>query len=357
MKKTVFKGILFALLLSAASAYNPPVNGENFYELSSPRLLSTSSSSCGGPIYYVSPDSVVANPALGASEQLVKLNFGYTALLSFDKSDSHHFGSALQTGVIIPTKLAVFTGYLNGVFSPFDNMNLGYSFNTKLGLAKEITDSINVGINLNSGVLWGAATDWSLSANIGMLYSVEKLGFIKDFRYGLSIMNLGKNYTQNNLAHPIDGTSPAGMFPTLCYVRTGVAGLLVSTDPFKLGFALDVSTPLMQNVIVDGAIQMGIKDTVYINVAERFNMAEFTNGHRDLIPAVSIGVKLNFRFDDNAYLSSKGWEEIQVDGYGAYKLLYEDISAVSVGADVSFGKRDVTPPVIQIFLDDDGDDE
>lgn len=357
MKKQIILGILFAFVLSAASAYNPPVNGENFYELSSPRLLSTASSSCGGPIYFVSPDSIVANPALGASEQLVKVNLGYTALLSFDKTDSHHFGSALQTGVIIPTKLCVFTGYLNGVFSPFDKMNLGYSVNTKLGLAKEITDHINVGLNLNSGVLWGANTDWSLSANLGMLYSIEKLGFIKDFRYGFSVMNLGKNYTKNNLSNPIDGTSDAGMFPTLCYIRTGVAGLLVSTEPFKLGFALDVSTPLLQNVIVDGGIQMGIKDLVYINVSERFNMAEFTNGHRDIIPSVAIGMKFNFRLDNNAYLSSKGWEEIQADGYAGYKLLYESINAVSVGADLSFGKKDVTPPVIQIFIDDDGDDE
>lgn len=357
MKKIAVYGILFALVFSAASAYNPPANGENFLELSSPRLLGNAGSSCGGGISYVSADSLVVNPALAASEQLVKINLAYTALASFNPAESHHFGSAFQTGVIIPTKLCVVSGYLNGVFSPFDSMNLGNSFNAKIGLSKEITEHLDFGLNLNTGVIFGSATDWGLSANLGLLYNFGTLGFLKDFRYGLSVMNLGKNYTASNLSNPINGSGTASAFPTLCYVKTGIAGLLVSTDPVKLGFNLDVSTPLIQNVIVDGGIQLGIKDVFYINVSDRFNMAEFSNGHVDVIPAVTLGFKLTFNLDNNEYLNKKGWQHIQADGAVAYKMLYQDVNAVSMGVDLSLGKKDVTPPVIQIFIDDEGDDE
>lgn len=358
MKKFFISVILSVLMLSVLSAYNPPAEGENFLELSSPRLLSNASSSCGGPIFYSSADSINVNAALPTSEQLIKINLAYTALVSFNPSESHHFGSAMQTGIIVPTKYCVFTGFLNGVLANFDSMNLGNSINGKLGLSKEITNNINFGITLNSGVCWGNQTDWALSTNLGLLCHFDTLGFIKDFRYGLAVNNIGKNYTATDLDFPINSNPSAekSMFPTILTVRTGIAGLLLSTDSVKLGFSLDISTPLMQNIIIDGGIQLGIKDLFSITIADRFNLAEYSNGHIDIIPSLGISFKFSFRLDDNQLLRERGWEEINAEGSVAYKMLYEDVNALSAGVDVSLGKRDVTPPVIQIFIDE-GDDE
>lgn len=355
MKKSIIAFILSFFVLSSICAYNPPVNGEFFTELSSPRLLGNSSSSCGGPVFYCSPDSISVNPALPTSEQLVKINLAYTALASFSSSESHHFGSAMQTGVIVPTKYFVFTGYLNGVLSPFDAMNLGNSMNLKLGLAKEITNNINFGIGLNSGVLWAENVDWNLSANLGILCHFDKLGFIKDFRYGLAINNLGKNFTNSGLLHPIDSINPVSMFPTICTVKTGVAGLLLSNDAVKLGFSFDVSTPLIQNFVFDGGLELGIKDTIFVTISDRFNLAEYTNNHIDIIPSIGINFKFSFRLDNNQLLKDKGWEDILADGSVTYKQLYKDVNALSMGVDLSLGKKDVTPPVIQIFIDEDED--
>ena len=92
---------------------------------------------------------------------------------------------------MIPNKLFVFSGYLNGTFIPFnDEMYLGNSINVKAGLSKEITDKLNIGISVNGGVAWKYGTDWSLGFNCGFVYDIGKLGFMQDFRYGVSLLNL-----------------------------------------------------------------------------------------------------------------------------------------------------------------------
>ena len=133
MKKIVITSFIIAGLTAALNAYNPPVNGENFLELSSPKTLTESASVAGGPLFSAGPDSLIANPALTAGEQRVNLNVGYTALLSENDINNAKFGSAFQAGILIPTKWYVYSGYVNGTFVPFTEMNLSNSININQG--------------------------------------------------------------------------------------------------------------------------------------------------------------------------------------------------------------------------------
>ena len=81
-------------------------------------------------------------------------------------------------------------------------MYLGNSLNIKANLAKPITDKLDVGLGVNVGFLFGDF-DWALSANVGALYRIGDLGFLKDFRIGASVSNLGKVFTNTNSIRPV----------------------------------------------------------------------------------------------------------------------------------------------------------
>lgn len=344
------------LCMSAASAYNPPVGGESIYELSSPRQLSTAASTAGGGIYYVSPESIIVNPALTATEQRIDLNLAYTALISTNPLNSSNYGNSFQGAILIPFKWAVFTGYMNGTMVPFTEMNLGNSFNFKFGLAKEVTEQINIGINLNTGVFWGYNTDWDLSANLGFVYSFGDLGFVKDFRFAGSVLNLGKNFT-NTTVTGVRPDKEAGQFPTICTIKAGAAGLLYANDIIKLGFNADLSFPLCMNAILDAGLEFSVKDSLYLSVSEKLNLVEMINKDYSFFPKIGLSFRFTFDVKNNEYLAKNGWSQSEMSASTAYTQLYNSIHAVSAGVDLNLGLKDETPPEIHIWIGEEDDTE
>lgn len=355
MKRGLLITAAMVFISSAVFAYNPPVNGESFTELSSARAISGSLSVCGGGIFYANPSSIFVNPALTYNQQRIGLNLGYTALFSSDKNDSSTFGSALQAGLVIPTKWTVFTFLLNGVFVPFESMNVNNSINLKVNLAKEITDKLCVGMNVYSGLFWGADNDWALGADLGFMYDVGELGFFKDFKYAASFLNMGKNF-QKTTSLGINPNEPVDSFPTILSVKVGVSGLIVSTDSFKFGFAFDVTSPLLHNFIFDLGLECSIKDIVFINIGEHYNLAENVSGIHSFIPSIGISCRFSFGIKNNEYMEKNGWSESELSSYVAYRQFNGDINAVSMECDLNLGEEDTTPPVITLWLDDEGDE-
>ena len=351
MKKFFNAAALFMLVVTAASAYNPTVYGDNVFELSSPRQLTNGSSAVGGGLFYASPESMVANPALPAKEQRIDLNLSYTGMVSSNTENSKRYGNAFQFGILIPFKRFVFSGYGNGTMVPFNEMNLGDSFNFKFGLAKEITDKLVVGTNLNSGIFWGAGTDWALSANLGFVYTFGNLSFMKDFRYGVSVLNLGKNYSQISLQGIKQGA--ASSLPAIATIKAGAAGTLVQNDIIKLGASLDLTIPAFQNLITDLGLQFAVKDMLFISVSEKLNIAELAHGVKNVMPSVGLNFRFTFDVKDNDYLNKNGWSQSEMSASVAWRQFNKTVNAVSAGVDVNLGLKDETPPVIQLWLEDD----
>ncbi len=342
MKKKLIS-VAAAVLFAAVSAFGiePAVGGENLFDIASPFGLSYGSSVTGGGVRFVNPASIILNPAITAKEQRVSLNVGYTALVSQGEKES--FGSVFQTGITIPYKWSVFTGYLNGTFPNTDYMGIGNSMNVKAALSKEITEHLDVGAGLNAGFAWGRGSDWGVSANLGFVYTMPQLAFMKDFRYGVSINNLGKNYN----------TTPDSEFlecyPGFALIKAGASGILFSNDNFKIGASLDLSTPCFTNMIVDAGFQFVVKNMLTVSVAEKLNVQEMVRGHASPIP--SIGIFFNFKFNvkDNEYLASHDWSQSEMTAATAYRNLYSNIHAISAELDVAMGLKDETPPVIVIW--------
>lgn len=362
MKKIVSMLTAGILVLSAVSAYNPPVMGENFYELSSPRQLSNANSSTGGGIFYEGPDSILVNPALSAGEQRVVLNLANTELFS-----SGNYGDAFQLGITIPFKWAVLTGYANGVFSNSEAITVGNTINIKAGLAKQITDKLNLGMSVNSGVFWGYGDAWALSANLGGLFTVGDVGFLKDVRFGVVISNLGKPFSGTTLpginpavtevigepGEPVTYIPKAEMFPQIGTLQLGAGALLLSTEYVKIGASLDFTTPLFQNFIMDAGLQFSIKDMLFVTVAEKLNIAEIANGHKDFMPAVGISFKFDFSTSLD-YAQRHGWNQSEMTITGAYKNFYNSVHGASEGVDLYLGMPDKEAPVINVIFEEGG---
>lgn len=360
MKKYLSLLAVSAAFITGLFAYNPPVGAEDMCLLSSPAGLSGNLFTAGSISNSSGAESIVVNPALTAENQRVNLNAGYTFLFDSNNQNESQIGSAFQTAILIPNKLFVFSGYLNGTFIPFnDEMYLGNSINVKAGLSKEITDKLNIGISINSGFAWKYGMDWSLGFNCGFVYDIGQLGFLKDFRYGVSVLNLGKNYEtcnnnlNNNKSFGIDNEHSVSPFPSIATIKIGAAASLFKNELMDLGAALDFTIPAFQNFIVDMNLQFTLKQMLTLSIGEKINVRELVNNHNNLIPSVGLFFKFSFDVKNNEYLASRDWSESEMRVSAAYKNMYEKINAISAGVDIDLGMKDTTPPQITIMIDEE----
>lgn len=359
MKKIGMVLVMSILFIATASAYNPPKNGEGFMEFATPKLLSGTLSTAGGALFTISPESIVINPAITATEQRTDLNLAYTALFSGNDLSLSRYGNIIQTAILIPSKLYIFTGMINYTSVGFEEMNLSNSLNVKAALSKQITDKLDVGLGVNLGFLFTADFDWALSANLGGLYKWGDLGFIKDFRIGASLNNLGKAYKSYTISSLLFSEeyayAPTG-FPNFCDIRLGVAGQLITTDVVKLGMSLDFETPLFQNFIFSLGLNFAFKDMFYLTVLEKINLTELSRGHAHYIPAVGLSYKFRFNVKNIKYIEDNDWSQSEMRVSAAYKNIYQTVNAVSADVDITLGLKDDKPPVIQLW-NDEGDEE
>lgn len=349
MKKVLFLSILMNVIFGAFTnvfAYNPPVGANQIYKYSSPTAISQGNSASGQGIFNATPESIAFNPALTAFEQRIQLDADFSALIS-NNDNSAPFNSSFLTGIMIPLKFGVFTGIVNGTFINCSQMDLGNSFNLKAGLSKEVTKNISVGINISGGFFWESTSDWSLGADLGALYRRENLGFLKDFRIGLGILNLGKPYKSE--LKGIKESESSDFFPSIATLKLGTSFILVDFKDLKLGASVGATIPTFQNAIFDFGLQFGIKDLIFINVAENLDIAELSNGHNDFIPAVGVSVKFLFNSTKNEYLKKHDWDKSEFTASVAYKNQYENVNAISGGLNIKLGLQDENPPVIELW--------
>ena len=349
MKKILFTFFAAALLVTSAYSYNPPAGGEDLTLIGNPLSLSGAKSVSGGALFDANADSILVNPALIAGEQRVNLTAGYTFLYSTDKDNSSQLGASFQTGILIPFKMFIFSGNMNGTFAQFEkDMHLGKSLNLKAGLAKEITDKLSIGLNAGGGYAWTYGNDWSLYADFGALYNWGNLGPFSDFRIGASVLNLGKMYSDVD-RWGIDEEAQNTPYPTLATLKAGAAGTILNTEIAKIGLGLDFSVPCFQNFIVDFNAQVAFKDAFIISVGEKFNMAEVIKGKNNFIPSIAFLFKFSFDVKNNQYLEDNGWSQSEMTVSAGYKNLYKTVHAVSAGVDIDLGMADNEPPKITVW--------
>ena len=350
-KNGALKTALFLLFvpIAAVFAYNPPPAGESLYSFSSPFMLSAESSAAGGALSAVHPGHVSVNPALPAAEQRAVIDAAYTALIAPDRNKNS--GQAANIGTIIPSRYGVFTGVLQGVFVPLEDMPLKDSFTVRAAYAKDITDWLYVGV----GLYGGFGSDWSVGADVGFVYLPEKirwLPFIKKPRLGVSLTGMGKNYKPETIG--INGSSDKiTSFPSMFTPHAGFSGTLFEVKHFAGGFSTDLSFPFFQNLVFDAGLQFLIADTICLSTGWQFNLRETLAKTASWYPSVSLSVKFGFTTKDESVLSKKGWKQSEMIVSGAYRPMRKNIHAVSGGAALYLGMKDTAAPEIILWGNDE----
>ena len=341
----VKKILLFAVMLSinlCVYAYNPPIMGENIYNLTSPSMLSGDASVAGGSLFYVSPEHMGLNPALLASEQRAVINGAYTGL--FGKNKDKSYGQAFYVGGMFPSQYGVFSAAIQGVSSTFSDMNLGNTFTIRGGYSKDFYEDFYVGLGLTGAF----GTDSAIYADVGVLYlpnKIEWLPFMKDVRLGASITQLGKTVNPHSIGVKA-GKATTGI-PSLITPRAGFAGTFLDIDTIKAGLSLDFAIPSFQNILFDANVQCMFFDIITLSSGWQFNLVETIKNKASYYPSVSVSVKFGIdkkSASDSIYNSGKR-NEITVAG--AYKSLSNDVSIISAGGGIHFGVIDnVAPDII-----------
>ena len=362
------KKVLSALaVLTAASslfAYNPPTGSEDLNRLSEPELLSGGRSTAGGALYFVTPGSIVNNPALPALEQRIMIDLGYTALIDNDDLSDDDYGNAAQLGVSIPSRYGVTTLLGQWVTSPFYDMNLGHIFDFRGNFSKDITDNLTFGATANIGIAYDEKTDWKAGVDLGVLYNFGKIAFMDDFRLGVALMNLGKPFSGDELlgmsADSRDETfedwEEATMYPGLATLRVGIASTLFTVGSFKGGWSADVSVPTAQNAIVDAGLQVAYNDIVRLNVGWGSNIRELIEGRNVNLPAIGLSFRFAFKSSKLA-AGNSDWGQSEMTVGAVWQQLYKNVTAVSGGALLKLGTSDNEPPEITLWPDDGKSDK
>ncbi|MCH5289843.1 MAG: hypothetical protein J1E32_08035 [Treponema sp.] len=343
-------------LLTAGSlfAYNPPSGGQNLLRLSSPFALTGANSAAGGALYEVIPSSVLTNPALSAAEQRISIDAGFTFMTDSNKNPvGGSTGTAFQLGATFPTRWCVPTFLVQGVFAPLVDMHLGNNILGTVNVAKDINDKVSVGIGVTSGGFWNdAGSDWTFYANTGVFYNHGELAFMKDVRFAVTLVHLGKMYSDVAVAG-IKKDTLADDWPGLVTPHAGVAALLVDTGDFRIGGSTDIAVPgLFQDFVIDLGIALEYSElgfaTFKLASAWEFDVQEFRRKRTNVIPCIGLSVKFNFNAN-NEVMASHGWAESEITAAGAWRNLYEDVNAFSAGIVLKLGLEDTDPPAITLW--------
>ncbi len=335
----IVAGIGAALLIThLAFAYNPPLGGESAIALFSPELLGGNASAAGGAFGAALPGELLINPALSAGEQRIGLDASYAAIMS--AGDQSGLGHVINLGALYPTRWGVLSGSFHFVTSPFDSLPLGTAGFMHAGFAKDLTDSLYVGV----GVLGGIGEGWGLTGDVGVLYLAGNLGALHDVRLGLAMTGLGRSFTPDTLG--IEGGDPTG-YPSAFTPRLGVAATIVDVNGFKLGASTDLSLPTFQNIVFDAGLEALIKDIVTVRTGWTYNMKESSKDAQTYMPSFGIGI--NLKLDStgkDTFLTRNGWAQSEVTPSFGVKPLYKDLYAIGGGINARLGVKDNKAPNI-----------
>ncbi len=351
-------GILCSAALSSETfvdLYNPPFGGNSIFKLSNPTMISGGASASGGPVFTVLPVSITYNPALPATEQRSVINASWTGIINTVNAQNSDgtFGNIFQLGTIIPTRYLVIAASAQGTFANFSNMDIGNNIIIHAGVSKDVTDKLYVGMNLYTGFYLGHGSDFTVGADLGLLYTMNNQGFLKNPRLGISLTNLGKPLNGNFQSLGFNGSRDYINYPGIITPRVSYAATLLSIQNFNIGFSTDLYFPEFMDVAADVGLALAYSDIVQFCIGWEADLREILNGAPLNWPSIGLNIRLTINSKKIAE-GNEAWEKSEIVPALAWKNLYGGMEAVSAGASLYLGQKDTKAP--EIYLWDDSAD-
>jgi len=350
----MFKKILSALLVccSVASlwAYAPPAAGQSLYQLTTPDVISGGATVAGGAFAYSAVSQAVVNPAVIASEQRIVLDTGVTVLTGTRNGKDGSVGvPSIYAGLVIPTKMGVFSASGQSLNGSFDKMPLGNTFTGRGGFAKEMDDRLNVGADLYLSIgKTTAGFDWAFGSDLGFTWylgSFKYLPFMSDVRWGGTISSLGKNL------HTSSSTYSA--YPGIFTPAVGIAGTLFNVKAISGAAAVDLAVPSFQDIALNAVFDVRVSDFLSVKTGWDVDLLDAKNKTASYLPSVSVAVTFGHTSKADSILSKIGGQESEFNLSGAFKQVTNDVTAYSAGATIKVGLPDTTAPSIVLWEDEE----
>jgi hypothetical protein len=346
LKKISVFLVVFALFTGGLYAYEPPQGGQNLFLFGHPKFITSANSAAGGGIFSEGSYSINMNPALTAGLQCPSMDAGFTGL--FDEKNSE-IGGAMRLGLSYPTRIGVFTGGVQGVFTKLDEVPLGNIALFRLGFSRDVTDNLFFGFSFTGGMLsYTPAEDSYMAGDIGAWYRIRELLFLKNVRFAAVLQNIGKTFETKGSQKYEEGVTG---FPGFLTPKAGVAASLFDANGIVVGVSSDIALPSLKNILFNAGVQASIKDFVFISAGWDFNVGEAID-YKDKDPVhtpyIGIGVRFSVNTAGNETMSKRGFNETTIDADGLWQKLGGGVQAVSFGAAASFGVKDLLPPDISV---------
>ncbi|MCL2191493.1 MAG: OmpA family protein [Treponema sp.] len=344
----VFGAALFAALLSGGGtslwAVDFPGHGADAIQhLYSPGLAGAGAftTTTGG-----APASAV-NPAQGGEAQRVVFNLGYMGLARL--GDESEFGSAVDMGLLVPTRFAVFGTSIRFIHSPFEAFPVGSVFSGNLSVAKEVFPRMSVGMGLNFGFgTDNVARDWTLNGDLGFRWNTGRLGPLENFTWAATIRSMGRSWA------PTWFTPAGGVSFDLLRIRGRDGG----RDPLLVNAQADLEIPSIIHfdwisLIFKAGLRFEIAQMVDLSVSwpsgSGLNARELAEGGSfPALPSVGIGVNIPLPTGGRRVAGGRLPTDGDLRTDLAFRPLYDGVTAMGAGVTWNVGIADRRPPVITI---------
>jgi len=317
--------------------YTPPNGGEEFYHLLSPYFLS------GGATFTTPeiPFSSRVNPAASAVQKRSTLDLNYVGMT--DPAHDGWKGHLLNLGGILPTRYGVFSSTSSLLYSSLDDMNLGFLWTLQGSVAKELFSNLSVGAGIHTTVGSKDSFDMGLGLDVGFIHTPLDFYGLKDFRWGFSLLNMGKWYA------PVDNRTafPSPFTPLLGASFTAYGS---PASPVRLNLDGTLSFPAFQNVRLSLGADLQFAQNFSLRTGFHLDLSQYLRdslASRSLIP--SVGVSFLFRTDlKQQVLEERGWNRSDIRVSTSAAPLHSGIWAFGGGVNAQLGVVDTNPPRIEV---------
>jgi len=344
--KKIRIAILIIVMLGAVPlfGYNPPKGGVFLPSLYSPWGLAHTPTVTGPS----APWAALLNPSVTAGNQLVQLEAAYTGITDFGAA-AQGWGSAASLAFSLPRSYGVWGGAARFFSVPgaMSSMPLGTFGGLTAIFSKDILPSLYIGsaIDLTMGGKGGFG--WGLSLDFGATWLAGDLGAFKDTRFGLSLLDMGKGYSTPGTTGILGGA--AGSYPSAFTLGVGMRSYLVQNYYWNLDMGLDLWSPSFQDLGLDISFGLEFKNIVALRLGWSAGLRDILNGSgRSFLP--SLGISSTIPLEKGIQLGGKQNRDASLGIGLAIAPMYDSLYALGAGANLSFGLRDRTAPVIKAEL-------